>query len=275
MKPAWPVWRRLSQVAVAVGFIVVPLLNARGNIAVSGNLLSLDFFGLTFVDPLAFLQVLAGGPPKAKAALGAALVLFIAFFMGRFFCGWICPYGLASELVLALRVPRRLPKKTGPLTRSGTIHPLVPKGTVAGIGLIAVFLFLPEPWLNQLSMPGWYSRAWQLALFSGTLPLGALLFPALILLEGVVGSRFWCRFLCPQSVCLTLAARCLPQGRGFGVKWTPRRCVCPRDDQPCQCVCSFGLTARQAKGPPRGECLQCAECVSACAKRGAALRLGL
>ncbi|MDR2725906.1 MAG: 4Fe-4S binding protein [Candidatus Adiutrix sp.] len=266
MKPSWTVWRRLSQGAVALGFIAVPLLNAKGRTAISGNLLSLDFFGLTLVDPLAFLQTLAGGPPAGRAALGAAIIVLIALMLGRVFCGWLCPYGLASELVFAARGRR-------PKTGDRRVRPPAVRYAVAGAGLMAVFLFLPEPWLNQLSMPGWYSRALQLALFSGALPLGAFIFPTLLLLEALGGSRFWCRYLCPQSVCLALAARCLPGG--FGIKWAPGPCACPREARPCQKACSLGLSPRQKGGPPRGECFQCADCVEACAKHGAALRLGL
>lgn len=144
---------------------------------------------------------------------------------------------------------------------------------MAGLGLLIALLFLPEPWLNQFSMPGWYSKVFQLAVFSGAPPFGALIFPALLILEGFIGKRVWCRYLCPQSVSLALAAHCLP--RGFGVKWSPGRCSCRGSAlPPCQTACSLGLTARQANGPPRSECFQCAECVSICAKHGAALKLG-
>ncbi|MCL1985445.1 MAG: quinol dehydrogenase, partial [Betaproteobacteria bacterium] len=104
--------------------------------------------------------------------------------------------------------------------------------------------------------------------------LAVLLPPGMILLvEGISGRRLWCSYICPQSVCLAVAAQCLPGG--FGIKWAPERCACPHDDRLCQRVCSLGLIPNRKGGPPRNECSQCAQCVSACEKRGAALRIGL
>lgn len=273
MRPSLFVWRRFCQVLIAIGCIVVPLLNARDITILAGNLLSLDFFGLTFVDPLALLQTLAGGWPAAKAVTGAALVLLTALLLGRVFCGWMCPYGLASELVFAIRNRQRAQKKaiTATRTNDAGLHPFAVRATVAGLGLLVVLLFLPEPRLNQLSMPGWYTRALQHAVFF-SLPLhGALLFPALLLLEGLTGSRFWCRYLCPQSVLLSLFAA-LPR-LGLRLHFIRRQCACSRNDRPCLAACSLALNPRHITTAQRLSCTNCGDCVDACRSRGKALRL--
>jgi ferredoxin-type protein NapH len=275
-------WRRICQAIIALGFIVVPALNARGITVLSGNLLSLDFFGLTFTDPLALLQTLAGGRPGMRALTGAGLVLCVALVLGRVFCGWMCPYGLASELVFALRAKTRASGGAASRPETGaSLRSFAGRAAVAGLGLAAVLLFAPEPWLNQLSMPGWYTRALQHAVLFGLPLYGALLFPALLLLEGCTARRVWCRWLCPQSVLLSLCAA-LPwpilgpeREPGLRLRFTRKKCSCARNDRPCLAACSLVLNPRAETLAQRLDCTNCGDCVDACQARGKALRLSL
>jgi ferredoxin-type protein NapH len=271
----WNAWyarlRRPTQLAVLLLFVVLPWANAQGWTRIYGSLFAFNIYGLPFADPLSALQVLlTDGHFAVQLWMGTALVVLLACALGRVFCGWLCPYGLLSELVYALRrrLPELMPQEATPVPYAFRL-----RFALCAVGLMAAFVFA-FPVLQRFSMPGELSLAPVRALESWGICLAALLPPgALLFVEGVSGRRLWCRYACPQSVCLALAARCFPGG--FGVKWTRARCTCPRDDRPCLRVCSFGLAARQNNGPPRGECVQCAMCVSACAERGAALRMGL
>ena len=267
-------WRRCCQVCIALGFIVVPLLNARRITVISGNLLSLDFFGLTFVDPLAFLQTLAGGWPAAKAATGAVLVLLSTLLLGRIFCGWICPYGLASELICAIQGKRRAHNNRESVQMQAVgIRAFAARAAVTVFGLLAVLLFLPEPYLNQLSMPGWYTRAMQHAVLFGLPLYGALFFLVLLLVEGFTGRRVWCRFLCPQSVLLSLCAAFARPG--LRLRFARKQCACAGTDRPCLAACSLALNPRDITVVQRLNCTNCGDCVDACRSRGKALRLAL
>ncbi|MCL1915119.1 MAG: 4Fe-4S binding protein [Desulfovibrionaceae bacterium] len=274
MRPSLLFWRRLCQGVIALGFVVVPLLNARQVTLISGNFLSLDFFGLNFMDPLAFLQTLAGGWPSGQAVTGAIMVLLFALLLGRVFCGWMCPYGLASELVFSLRGLGRTPEKEASAgVKAAGGNPFVFRGAATAVGLLAVLLFLPEPVLNQLSMPGWYTRVLQTVAFAGQLSGVALIFPALLLLEGITGKRFWCRYLCPQSVLLSLFAA-VPRP-GLRLRYIRRECSCAAKDRPCLRVCSLALNPRENSLSQRLNCNNCGDCVDACRSRGKALRLSL
>ncbi|MDR0466214.1 MAG: 4Fe-4S binding protein [Deltaproteobacteria bacterium] len=270
----WNVWyvrlRRPAQLATILLFILLPWANAQGWTRIYGSLFALNIYGLPFADPLSALQaLLVDRHFAAQLWMGAALVMLLAFVFGRVFCGWLCPYGLLSELVHVLR--RRLPPllPEGPAMR----HAFGIRLALCVAGLVAA-CFAAFPVLQRFSMPGELSLAPLRALDGWEACLAVLSPPgALSLAEGVGGVRLWCRFACPQSVCLSLAARRFPGA--FGVTWSPERCACPRDDRPCLRACSLGLDARRSGGPPRGECMQCAQCVNACAARGAALRMGL
>ncbi|MCL1890064.1 MAG: 4Fe-4S binding protein, partial [Desulfovibrionaceae bacterium] len=152
-------------------------------------------------------------------------------------------------------------------------NPFVFRGAIAVVGLLAVLLFLPEPMLNQLSMPGWYTRALQTAAFSGQPLYGALFFPALLLLEGITGKRFWCGYLCPQSVLLSLFAA-IPRP-GLRLRYARRECSCASKERACLKACSLALNPRENTLSQRLNCNNCGDCVDACRSRGKALRLSM
>ncbi|MDR2825164.1 MAG: 4Fe-4S binding protein, partial [Deltaproteobacteria bacterium] len=149
-------WRRAIQTGTALAFIAIPVLNKLEYNSVAGNLLSLKAARLMLADPLAALQVVAGTLSlPASLCIGAGLVLLFAAVMGPVFCGWICPFGLLSELVYNLRQGK---KKNYPATGKTSAKPFLGKLLLTALGLAAVFLCIPVPWLNQLSLPGWYTR---------------------------------------------------------------------------------------------------------------------
>lgn len=277
--------RRPVQVLALCALCIVPWANARGWNVVSGNFFALNVAGLPFADPLGVLQLLVGGAvPGKRLWLGALLALGIALVLGRVFCSWVCPYGLLSECAHALRKRRRgLSVRDAPASHGKLFSPFALRLGVVVIGLAGTAL-LGFPVLNRLSMPGELSLA-PLAAFTTTgMPevsdvaawFSAIGIPLLIggvlLAEMLCGQRLWCRYLCPQSVCLGLAARCRPGG--WGVRWTARSCICPKGSRPCRDACSLALDPRRSGGAPRQECTNCGDCVAACARYGGALDLG-
>ncbi|MFZ5586176.1 MAG: 4Fe-4S binding protein [Thermodesulfobacteriota bacterium] len=258
--------RRTSQAAVALAFIAIPWLNLRGINLVSGNLLALDLMGLPLADPLAALQVaLNGWPPPSRLWLGGGLAILLALALGGVFCAWLCPFGLMSELALALG--RRL----RPNRRRGAARPweLIVKIYVVGIALIAVWALAAPPVLNQLSLPGWYTRFFQQAFLMGHLSWAGGAILALLALELAAGRRLWCRYACPQMLLLALAARLNP--RGLKVGFDPRRCRCGKGPEPCERACPLDLAPKTMTGLTAAQCNNCGDCVVACAGRGAAL----
>ena len=142
---------------------------------------------------------------------------------------------------------------------------------VAGTGLILVAVLAQPPLLNLLSLPGWWSRFFQ------HLALDGLLWPALVFvlalaLEFALGRRVWCRFLCPQSVLLSLARRLSPVS--LRVRFDRRRCVCAKGREGCLTACSLDLDPRLGQGVALA-CGNCGDCVTACKSRGRALSFGL
>ena len=205
------------------------------------------------------------------------LSLLLAFFLGRIFCGWICPYGFFSELAYALHQ-----------TASGSV-PAISPGRFARsrfaerlsrllVLLLALLCTLAAgfPLLHIISMPGNISLSPLLvrigAGFSGMIAALALLSVPFVAVEALIGKRLWCRYVCPQS--LLLGAAALPASKlhvGFRVEWRKEACTC-RNGSPCGAACSMGLHPRAPGGPSRLDCTMCGDCIRICSSRGGALR---
>jgi ferredoxin-type protein NapH len=265
--------RRVIQWAVALLFLAVPLLNLTGRHFLSGNLLSFSFGPLTLADPLAVLQAYAATLSGTTAMfLAFGISLLCAFLLGSVFCSWLCPYGLFSEIAHSLgwRVGglRRIRQGTG--SAKAALIPFVLKAGIVCAGLALVALYCPVPLLNQLSMPGWYTRALQKAIQYREFLWGAVLPATALLVEIWTGKRWWCRYVCPQSVLISLAGLLLPARLRIG--FIPRACACGKE-RPCLQACSLGLNPRKTNAAQRLQCTNCGDCVDACRRRGGALRL--
>ena len=233
----------------------------------SGSFFALDLLGIPFADPVGAAQIAAMGfLPAGRLMAGALLSLGFALLLGRVFCSWVCPYGLLSELVYTLRWRRSGARLVVRQAFWGKILLLV-LGLVAALGVgfpVLGIVSLPGE-LSLLPVLAWQGdEAWAL-LGAAAVPLVALL------LEFATGKRLWCRFVCPQSVLLGAAAKCLPKGApGLRIDWQAGKCTC-KGKAPCQQACSLDLNPRCKGGPERHDCTHCGDCVSTCAAYGKAL----
>lgn len=254
----------------ALAFLCIPFLNKAEVNVLSGNFLAFNAAGVPLGDPLAALQVVIGAsaaPPSLL--LEAGLVLVVALLLGPVFCSWICPYGLFSELACSARARGKI---SDPPQLSG--RPFASKVFIVLAGLLLVLFFAPVPLLNQLSLPGWYSRLMQQIVLQGSVLWGgAVLLGAALSMEFLLGNRFWCRYLCPQSVLISLFGRFFP-GR-LRVRFARASCTCPASARPCQAACSLALDPRKPKyAVQQLQCSNCGDCVDACRSRGRALDFG-
>ena len=279
--------RRLVQFGCAIAFVVIPIMNRAEITLLSGNLLAFNFAGLPLADPLAALQVMVSSwPMNANMLIGALIALGIAFLLGPVFCSWLCPYGLLSELTHDLSRKLRNNRATsakeaeGPFwekapRRAQTVaeSPFMGRLCVALFGVVLAATIVPFPVLNQLSMPGWYTRTLQhIPLDTPIVWGGALFLFAVLALEFVLRKRLWCRYLCPQSVLIALAGMLFL--RRLQVTFKPTSCTCPASDRACGKACSLTLDPRHpGRAAQRAQCNNCGDCVDACRNRGNALAL--
>ncbi len=267
-KPGLKASRRTLQILTLIAFIIIPLLNRSRYSLVYGNFLSFHFFGIPLADPLAVLQLsIKNLYLTLDNVIGVAIPLAIAFWAGTVFCSWVCPYGFFSELVnnLSRRVLLWPRIELIPRGRSFYVKLIIFIGGFAGF-----FVFSLTPVLNQLSLPAWYARFFQYLFGQDYFSYSIFFLAGLLFLEFVAGRRFWCQFICPQSVLLVLVKQFNP--KRLRVDFSRDKCICKAGHERCEKACSLQLQPREAGKARELECCNCGACVVACDRMGKALK---
>jgi len=203
------------------------------------------------IDPLLLLVQLRSGVLPGWAWL-PLITLVLTFLFGRFFCGWICPLGgllavLHSARLYLLQLTGRQRMDASPPAWARKLDPFRFLWLLFLLALIAFgnswtlflspFHLLTEElsrlWLNQIP--------W---LLSGIVLLGLITFP-----------RFWCVYICPTGLMLTLVAKV----RRFAAK-PPEACThCGI----CETLCPAGAAAPSLNSTT-ADCLLCGRCSEKC-----------
>ena len=265
--PTLRTYRRLFQLFIAIAFILIPILNRSDYSYVYGNFLSFHLFEIPLADPLAVLQLtIKNFYLTLDNFIGALLPLTLAFCLGTVFCSWICPYGLLSELT------HRLSKKI--LSRGYTGWAISWKGFplkmgIFVLGFTAFFIFSTTPILNQLSTAAWYTRFFQYLFGQDVVSLCFLFLLALLIIEFIAQKRLWCRYICPQSILITLIK--VVNRKRMRVAFAKEKCICKPGRERCVAACTLSLNPKTVHHVLEMECSNCGDCTVACKKMGQAL----
>jgi spermidine synthase/Na+-translocating ferredoxin:NAD+ oxidoreductase RnfG subunit len=162
----------------------------------------------------------------------AAVPLLVLLF-GNIYCGYLCPFGAAQEL-LSYIIPDRF-KKTAPYEKMRKARFI--KYIILFIMIIVFFIsrskqtLTPDPLITAFNLHAWHI-SFKSAVF-------------IIMIPAVVGSifygRFWCRYLCPAGAFLSLFNNLIVLKRLVPTKSFAR--------------CEFGLTAKDNM-----DCIYCDRC---------------
>ena len=212
--------------------------------------------------PIGALQALLNqrGFQVPFAALG--FLFLFGSFLGRFVCGWLCPFGMVQDLLHKIPVFRK--KKRLPF------HRILKYGKYAAlillVGVGSAFLFS-----GFAKIPAFCKFLCPSGTLFGAIPLLAAnemlrdqaggLFGwklgvlAAILLLSVKVFRPFCQYLCPLGAIYGLFNRfSLVQ-----IHWDRERCV---SCMACEKACPVGLAPEEISRSP--ECIRCGKCVEVC-----------
>jgi polyferredoxin len=235
------------------------------------------------------------------------VILVMPIVLGRFFCGWLCPFGLYMDLITAVRKAFKIRHRDLPDRLNKFLHNL-------RYVLLLIFLILPfililmdplpsmelgivlaevlggpfkplnillgpvipliVPWTGPLVISDLnFSYPYVQDIISYSSGIYATVYPLIFVALTVVGSfvirRVWCRF-CPTGSSLAIVNRF----RGF--KWTPVLHL-DKDEKKCtKCgickrVCPVQVTeVYEQKGGKiaTSMCMLCMRCVEMCPYEG-------
>ncbi len=206
--------------------------------------------GMELLDPLmsAGVALARGARPGLLAA--ALPVLLLVVVLGRFFCGWLCPYLPLLAVSNAVRWAfARLGIPLLDLRLPGWIRFAVLGAVVAATASLGVQL------ATLVYPPALLARSAYRLAFGLGLSGGATVLAAIWLFDTTVSRAGFCRSLCPGGALFSLLGARSP----VKVRRLASRCT---DCTVCDVVCNLGqkpMTDRLDAG-----CERCGRCVAAC-----------
>ncbi|HBC92408.1 MAG TPA: 4Fe-4S ferredoxin [Pelotomaculum sp.] len=203
--------------------------------------------------------------------LTAGFLLLLGGMLGRFLCGWFCPFGFMQELLYKIPLPKYRPGRN--LIKLGYLK--------YAVLVLFVFLF-PALGLTYLSGPTFCKYLCPVETLESYLPLLALqpslmttagfLFKwklvllAVVILLSIIIFRPFCRFICPLGAVYALLNR-LSLLRLDVNRESCKKCG------GCQEQCELGIDVYNNPNSP--ECVRCMQCLAGCRDRLLGIKTGL
>ena len=211
--------------------------------------------------PIGSFQAVVGSSKFGFSYYITGFLILLGVLLGRFICGFLCPFGWLQELLHKIPSKKLSTKKLKPLTYLKYI-----------ILLLAVVL-LPALAVNDVGMgdPFFCKYICPQGVLEGAIPLslvnegiraalGTLFVQKLFILLAVVALsilfyRPFCKWICPLGAFYAL----LNKISLFEIKMDEQKCVsCGK----CAASCKMDVDVR--KTPNHAECIRCGKCITAC-----------
>lgn len=222
------------------------------------------------LDPLVAVGTMLSTHTLYRGLFWGLVTIILTIFFGRFFCGWVCPFGslhhffshiihgratmkdrirlngyrpwqrLKYIILIVFLVMAAFPSRAGILF-SGLLDPLPLISRTVNLALLPMLdSHVGLTAINQR----WYETGWLIL---------AVFF--LFLLLNLIVPRFFCRFICPTGALFGLVSRLAIYRIG---KETTDCSDCKQCEQHCEGGCSPSTNIYTS------ECLLCCNCIDPC-----------
>lgn len=213
--------------------------------------------------PIGSMQAVIGSWNFKFAFYVAGFLMFIGALVGRFVCGWLCPFGLIQDLLHRIPFPKKLRQFRG----DRLLRKL--KYVILIVFVILLPLFLVDllgqgaPWFCKLLCPvGTLEGGLPLVLLNralrgavGWLYAWKTLLLAITLFLAIIIYRPFCKYICPLGAIYSV----FNPISVFRYRVDADKCIgCGA----CAAACEMGCDpTKQANSP---ECIRCGACRHAC-----------
>ena len=184
-------------------------------------------------------------------------VLIATAIFGRYFCGFICAFGSMQDV---LRFGGKQLYKKKIVSEKADRWLKLLKYVVLAFIIIGVWILnvtgslIWSPW----TVFGLFTDFGNLPALSYVLSVGGLIFLG-IMVGSFFIDRFFCRYLCPMGAVFSVISKF----RVIRIKKPSSNCG---NCRLCSAKCSMSIPLQGKDKVTSGECINCMECVSACAK---------
>lgn len=211
--------------------------------------------------PIGSFQAVVGSSKFRFSYYITGFLILLGVLLGRFICGFLCPFGWLQELLHKIPTKKLSTKKLKPLTY-----------LKYAILLLAVVL-LPAIVVNDLGMgdPFFCKYICPQGVLEGAIPLAAvnegirsalgplfnwkLAVLIVVVVLSVLFYRPFCKWICPLGAFYAL----MNKVSLLGIKVDEHKCVsCGK----CARVCKMDVDV--TKTPNHTECIRCGKCITAC-----------
>lgn len=211
--------------------------------------------------PIGSFQAVVGSSKFRFSYYITGFLILLGVLLGRFICGFLCPFGWLQELLHKIPTKKLSTKKLKPLTY-----------LKYAILLLAVVL-LPAIVVNDLGMgdPFFCKYICPQGVLEGAIPLAAvnegirsalgplfnrkLIILIVVVVLSVLFYRPFCKWLCPLGAFYAL----MNKVSLLGIKVDEHKCVsCGK----CARVCKMDVDV--TKTPNHTECIRCGKCITSC-----------
>lgn len=213
--------------------------------------------------PIGALQAVIASRNFSFSYYLAGFFLMVGAALGRFVCGWLCPFGLIQDLLHKIPLGRKI------TTIRGDRWLRYLKYFILAVFVILLPMFVldftgqGEPWFCKWICPsGTLMAGWPLVLLNSWIrqTVGFLFaWKSVILIALIVLSVFlyrpFCRYLCPLGAIYGL----FNPVALYRYRIDMKKCTNCGD---CQRACKLNICVNET--PNSAECIRCGDCIRAC-----------